>query len=113
MDSSENEDAIIEGKKEEIKKLTQDILDLGAHAAKNRSEIVEKMHSVISLVGDVISYPNTNSGNNPLTEFAQNVFVLIDSHPEQNDSIMTYLKIFGGFANNLADAAKEKKAPKT
>ncbi len=114
MDSDKNEDAIIESKITEIKQLTQDILDLGVDVSKNKVEIKEKMRSVISLVGYVISYPNTNPeiNKNPLTDFSINVFQLIDSHPEQNDSIMTYLKLFGGFANNLVDALRQEKNPK-
>ena len=114
MDSGKNESSVIESKKAEIKQLTQDILDLGVDVSKNRNEIKEKMRSVISLVGYVISYPNTNpeTNKNPLIDFSLNVFQLIDSHPEQNDSIMTYLKLFGGFANNLVDAVTEKRSPK-
>ena len=114
MDSDKNEDAVIESKITEIRQLSQDILDLGVDVSMNRVEIEEKMRSVISLVGYVISYPNTNPeiNKNPLTDFSINVFQLIDSHPEQNDSIMTYLKLFGGFANNLVDALRQEKKPK-
>ncbi len=112
MDSGKNEDSLIDSKIAEIKKLTQDIIELDADASKNAREIKEKIRSVVSLVGFVISYPNPNveTIKNPLNEFAQNVFQLIDSHPEQTDSIMTYLKLFGGFANNLADAMAQKKS---
>jgi hypothetical protein len=115
MDSVKKEDTIIESKKAEIKQLTQDILDLGADVSKNKDAIKEKIHSVISLVGYVISYPDTNpeTSKNPLTDFSINVFQLIDSHPDQKDSIMTYLKLFGGFANNLVDAVSQTKSPKT
>jgi hypothetical protein len=108
MNLDKNERFLIDSKKAEIKKLTQDILDLGTDASKNRSEIKEKMRNVVSLVGYVISYPNTNPdvNKNPLNDLAQNVFELMDGHPEKNDSIMTYLKLFGGFANNLVDAAR-------
>ena len=111
MNSNKNEDAIIESKKIEIKQLTQDILDLGVDVSKNKVEIKQKMQSIISLVGYVISYPNTNSetNKNPLTDFSINVFQLIDSYPHQNDSIMTYLKLFSGFANNLVDALRQEK----
>jgi hypothetical protein len=114
MNSKKTEASPIETKKAEIKKLTQDILDLGKDASKNKSEIKEKIQSVVSLVGEVVSYPDTtpDPSKNPLNEFAQNVFVLIDSHPEQNDSIMKYLALFSGFANNFADAVIEKKIPK-
>jgi hypothetical protein len=114
MTSGKNEDTLIESKKAEIKQLTQDILDLGVDLSKNRNEIKEKMRSVISLVGYVISYPDANpeANKNPLTDFSINVFQLIDSHPEQRDSIMTYLKLFGGFANNLVDAVSQTKSPK-
>ena len=114
MDSDKNEDAVIESKITEIRQLSQDILDLGVDVSMNRVEIEEKMRSVISLVGYVISYPNTNPeiNKNPLTDFSINVFQLIDSHPEQNDSIMTYLKLFGSFANNLVDALRQEKNPK-
>jgi hypothetical protein len=106
MDSDNKEDAIIQSKKNEIKQLTQYILDLGNDVSKNKVEIKEKMRSVISLVGYVISNANTNpeTNKNPLTDFSINVFQLIDSYPEQNDSILTYLKLFGSFANNLVDA---------
>ena len=112
MDSDKKEGSVIDGKIIEIKKLTQDILDLGADISKNATEIKEKMRTVISLVSFVISYPNPNleTIKNPLIEFSQNVFTLIDSHPEQKDSIMTYLRLFGGFANNLVDAMAQKKA---
>jgi len=112
MDPNKKEGSQIDDKIAEIKKLTQDILDLGADASKNAKEIKEKMRSVISLVSFVISYPNPNveTIKNPLIEFSQNVFELIDSHPEQNDSIMTYLKLFDGFANNLVDAMAQKKS---
>jgi hypothetical protein len=108
MNLDKNERSLIDSKKAEIKKLTQDILDLGADASKNRSEIKEKMRNVVSLVGYVISYPNTNPvvNKNPLNDLAQNVFELMDGHPEKNDSILTYLKLFGGFANSLVDAAR-------
>jgi hypothetical protein len=114
MNSKKNEASPIDTKKAEIKKLTQDILDLGKDPSKNTSEIKEKIQSVVSLVGEVISYPDTtpDASKNPLNEFAQNVFVLIDSHPEQKDSIMKYLTLFNGFANNFADAVMEKKSPK-
>jgi hypothetical protein len=114
MDSDKNKDAIIESKKTEIKQLTQNILDLGVDVSKNKVEIKEKMRSVISLVGYVISYPKTNpeTDKNPLTDFSINVFQLIDSHPEQNDSIITYLKLFGGFANNLVDALRQERNQK-
>ena len=114
MDSDKNEDAIIKSKKTEIKQLTQNILDLGVDVSKNKVEIKEKMQSVISLVGYVISYPNTNpeTNKNPLTDFCINVFQLIDSYPKQNDSIITYLKIFSGFANNLVDALRQEKNQK-
>jgi len=110
MDSDRNEDAIIESKKTEIKQLTQDILDLGVDVSKNKVEIKEKMQSVISLVGYVISYPNTNpeTNKNPLADFSINIFQLIDSHPKQNDSIITYLKLFGSFANNLVDSLRKE-----
>jgi hypothetical protein len=115
MNSDKNEDAIIESKKTEIKQLTQNLVDLGVDVQKNKVEIKEKMRSVISLVGYVISYPNTNPelNKNPLTDFSTNVFQLIDSHPEQNDSIMTYLKLFSGFANNLVDALRQEKKSKS
>jgi hypothetical protein len=63
----------------------------------------------------VISYPNTTleTNKNPLTDFSINVFQLIDSNPEKNDSVMTYLKLFGGFANNLVDALRQEKNPKS
>ena len=111
MDSEKNKDAIIESKKTEIKQLTKDILDLGIDVSKNKVEIKEKMRIVISIVGYVISYPNTNpeTSKNPLTDFSINVFQLIDSYPYQNDSIMTYLKLFSGFANNLIDALRQEK----
>jgi hypothetical protein len=111
VDLDKNEDAVIESKITEIKQLSQDILDLGVDVSKNRVEIKEKMRSVISLVGFVISYPNTNPeiNKNPLTDFSISVFQLLDSHPEQNDSIMTYLKLFDGFANNLVDALRQEK----
>jgi hypothetical protein len=115
MNSSKNEDSLIDSKKAEIKKLTQEILDLGVDVSKNRIEIKEKMQSVVVLVGYVISYPNTTpeTNTNPLTEFSQNVFVLMDSHPEKNDSVTKYLTLFGNFANNLVDVVKvEKKSPK-
>ena len=114
MDSDKNEDVIIESKKTELRQLTQNILDLGVDVSKNKVEIKEKMRSVISLVGYVISYPNMNLeiNKNPLTDFSITVFQLIDSHPEQNDSIMTYLKLFDGFANNLVDAIRQEKNPK-
>ena len=112
MDSDKSEGSEIDIKISEIKKLTQDILDLGVDISKNGKEIKEKMRRVTSLVGFVISYPNPNveTIKNPLTEFSQNIFELIDSHPEQNDSIMTYLKLFDGFANNLVDAMAQKKS---
>lgn len=111
MDADKKEGPETDIKIIEIKNLTQDILNLGADVSKNSVEIKEKMRKVVSLVGFVISYPNPKieTIKNPLTELSQNIFELIDSHPKQNDSIITYFKLFGGFANNLVDAMVQKK----
>jgi len=111
VDAGKKEGPEIDRKIVEIRNLTQDILNLGVDVSKNSIEIKEKMRLVISLVGFVISYPNPKieTIKNPLTELSQNIFELIDNHPKQNDSIMTYLKLYCGFANNLVDAMVQKK----
>ena len=91
--------------------MTQEIIELTVDIRKNGAEIKEKMRSVVSLVGFVISYPDTNpdTSKNPLIAFATNVFELIDNCPEQKSTIMTYLKLFGDFASNLADAVTKRR----
>ena len=111
MNSDKNQSTVVNAKIAETKKLTQDIIELGTDIGKNGTEIKEKMRSAISLVGFVMSYPETNPepNKNPLTDLALNVFELIDKHPSQKDTIMTYLKLFGNFANNLTDAVTKRK----
>ncbi len=111
LNSDKNQDLELESKKSEILKLTQDIIVLGADVRKNEAEIKEKMRLIISVVGFVISYPDANpeTQKNPLTSLAVNVFELIDKCPERTSTIMTYIKLFGEFANNLADAVVKRK----
>ncbi len=56
MELTENERLMLVGMKEEIRKLTEELLDLSASPKRNRVEITKKITGILSLLSTISSY---------------------------------------------------------
>ena len=102
MELTEKERLMLVEKKQEIRKLTEDIFDLVADVEKNGVEIKKKVNGILSLFSVIASY--TNSKNNltlPLIQFATWIFHLIDETPSMHRVITTDLEFFCNTVNSV------------
>jgi hypothetical protein len=63
MQLSETERLLLVGKKEEIRKLTEELLDLTARPDKNKVEIKKKITSILALISTIASYSKPKNCN--------------------------------------------------
>jgi hypothetical protein len=61
MELTEAERLLLVGKKEEIKHLTEELLDLGTNPEKNELEIKKKVTGILSLISTIASYSKSKN----------------------------------------------------
>lgn len=83
MELTEKERLMLVGKKEEIRRLTEEIIEL-VNNHKNSLEIKKKITAVQSLLSDIASYANSkNYRLDGFTEFANILFTMLQNVPEE------------------------------
>lgn len=100
MELTENERLLLVQKKEEIRKLTEDIIELTENLKENRVEIKKKISGILSLLSVIASY--TNSKRMDMLAFAQFAELLF-YHNKLNfpKAITTELEFFCNIANSI------------
>ena len=102
MELTEKERLMLVEKKEEIRRLTEDIIELTSEIKKNEIELKKKVTSILSLISTIASYTNSkNLDMRPFVKFAQIIFYIIETSPEFVKTITTDLEIFCNVVNSL------------
>ena len=88
--------------KEEIRRLTEDIIELAVDTRTNATELKKKVTGILSLISKIASYTNSkNLDMGPLRAVAQNIFYIIDTGPGFPRTCTTRLEIFCNIANSI------------
>nr|ACD50078.1 hypothetical protein [uncultured crenarchaeote MCG] len=102
MDLTEKERLLLVEKKEEIRRLTEDIIDFSADLEKNKTEIKKRVSSILSLISTIASYTNSkNIQMHPLQNFATHIFYQLEMKTKLTRVITTELEIFCNIVNSL------------
>ena len=101
MQLTEKERLLLVTKKEEIRKLTEDIIELSVDVRHNSTELKKRVTSVLSLISTISSYSSRSLDMRPWVALAEFVFNSIEKHPELPRVAMTELDIFCNVANSI------------
>ncbi len=102
MELTETERLMLVGKKEEIRKLTEDILELTYDLKKNGVELKKKVTGILSLISTIASYSNPKNINiHPLIGAAQFVFHMLEAEVIMPRTTNTLIGIFCNTVNSI------------
>jgi hypothetical protein len=102
MELTEKERLLLVEKKEEIRRLSEDIFELTADLKKNEIELKKKVTGILSLISTIASYTNSkNLDMRLLIAAAQHIFYIIEMKPVLVKTATTELEIFCNVANSI------------
>jgi hypothetical protein len=101
MELTEKERLLLVEKKEEIRVLTEDIIELTADIKKNKTELKKKVEGILPLISTIACYTNPKFDMRLFAMAAQYIFHLIDMEPCLNKVVTTDLEIFCNVANSM------------
>jgi hypothetical protein len=102
MELTEKERLLLVEKKEEIRRLTEDIIELTVDLQNNKTELKKRVTGILSLISTIASY--TSSKNPDMREFvkaAQLIFYTIETNSSLVLVARTELEIFCNVANSI------------
>ena len=108
MELTEKERLLLVGKKEEIRKLTEDIIELTTDIQRNRTEIKKRVEGILSAISIIASYTNSNLDMQAFAVTAQVIFHHMDIEPLLPKTITTELEIFCNIVNSMKFNFTEK-----
>ena len=98
MELTEHERSILVGKKEEILKITSEILTIYNKTGKNNLEIIIRLNQILSLLSTIESYAKPDRNLQALTKFVLNLILLLNT--EGIDSGVR-LQAFSAIVNSI------------
>jgi L-fucose isomerase-like protein len=101
MQLTEKERLLLVSKKEEITKLTQEIIELTIDIKKNKTEIKKKVEAILSLISTIACYTNSNLDMQPFALTSQVIFHQMDNEKLLPKTITTELELFCSVVNSL------------
>lgn len=102
MGLTEKERLLLVNKKAEIRKLTEEIIDLTVDLEKNEIELKKKVTGILSLISTIACYTNSKSLDmTPFIQFATLIFHSIEEEPLLRKTITTELEFFCNVANSM------------
>ena len=102
MEITEKERLMLVGKKEEIGRLTEDIIELTTDLKKNETELKKRVTIILSLISTIASYTKSKKLDMvPLVQVATHIFHMIETNPAFVRTITTELEFFCNIANSI------------
>ena len=102
MELTEKERLLLVEKKEEIRRVTEDIIDLSVDLLKNKIELKKRITGILSLLSTIASYTGSKKLNmHDFMRAAQLISYTIDVNPLMHQVITLELEIFCNVANSI------------
>lgn len=101
MELTEKERLLLVGKKEEIRKLTEDIIELTTDINSNKIEIQKKVQGVLSLISTLACYTNSKLDMRSIVGLSEYISQLMQMEPCLERSSKTVLAFFCNIANTM------------
>jgi hypothetical protein len=101
LELTEKERLLLVEKKEEIRKLTEAIIQLTTDIESNKIEIKQKIQGILSLISTLASYTNTKLDLHSFVVMSEYTFHLMDLEPCLIKTTRLHLEIFCSVANTM------------
>ena len=101
LELTETERLMLVGKKEELRKLTEEIIQLTEEIETNKIAIKMKIQGILSLISTLSSYTNSKPNMQPFVQMSIYISHLLESKTPFQGTIRTFLNIFCSSANAM------------